>query len=199
MKKLLILSVSLLTLGSTILPGTFGAVAYADSINTEQEGSLREVENGSETQYDNLSELFISGELPENVFIENTPDGPIVTVYEESTENHTFNSKSVQKAAAISRWGSWQYTGIAISTGVLAGAINTALYSGIGVVAATVGLPALAIGGLLNAAQWTKLGNAPGNAVAKLWDKSKNGWVGFYKSSGYDGMGRIVATRYMTK
>ncbi|EOT28458.1 hypothetical protein [Enterococcus saccharolyticus] len=195
MKKLLILGASLLTLGSTVLPGTIGAIAYADDITGNEETTSSIIESGSELNYDDLNSLLNSEELPDNVFIENTPDGPVVVVYEENN----ISSRSIQTAANVMKWGPWTYTNIAVSTGVLAGSINTALYSGIGVVAGTVGLPALAISGLLNAAQWTKLGNAPGNAVAKKWDKNGNGWVGFYKSSGYDGMGRIVATKYMTK
>ena len=115
---------------------------------------------------------------------------PVIVVYE--------NSNRLLRAN-VYKWGAWSYTHIAVSTGVLAGAINAALYSGVGVVASTVGLPALVITGLLNAVGWTKLGSAPGVAVAKKWDTSKNGWVGFYVSKGYDGAGRVVATRYQTR
>ena len=34
--------------------------------------------------------------------------------------------------ANVARWGAWQYTHIALSTGVTAGAINTAYSKGIG-------------------------------------------------------------------
>lgn len=101
--------------------------------------------------------------------------------------------------AAISRWGKTQYTNIAISTGVAANAINTGLYSGLGAVIGTfAGIPMQAIQGLLNGVSWTKRGSKPGAAVAKLWDKNKNGWIGFYYQKGYDTAGRVVATRYST-
>ena len=51
------------------------------------------------------------------------------------------------------------------------------------------------VGWLVAASSWTKLGGAPGVAVANNWDKNGNGWVGFYKSTGYDGARRAVATR----
>lgn len=51
----------------------------------------------------------------------------------------------------------------------------------------------------LTGASWTNLGSSPGNAVAKKWDKNKNGWIGFYKRIGYDGAGRAVATQYKTE
>ncbi|MDV7756622.1 hypothetical protein PSG88_12565, partial [Enterococcus faecium] len=87
--------------------------------------------------------------------------------------------------ANVARWGAWQYTHIALSTGVTAGAINTAYSKGIGSVLGIFGLPGWAIGNLLTAAGWTNYGNSPGNAVARLWDKNHNGWVGFYKRTGY--------------
>ncbi|EOF54264.1 TPA: hypothetical protein QFJ99_001873 [Enterococcus faecium] len=101
--------------------------------------------------------------------------------------------------ANVARWGAWQYTHIALSTGVTAGAINTAYSKGIGSVLGIFGLPGWAIGNLLTAAGWTNYGNSPGNAVARLWDKNHNGWVGFYKRTGYDGAGRAVATAYKTE
>ena len=132
----------------------------------------------------------ISNNSSKEYSIEYEDGKPVIVLYENSSRFLRAN---------VYKWGAWSYTHIAISTGVLAGAINTALYSGVGVVAATVGLPALVITGLLNAAGWTKLGSAPGAAVAKKWDTSKNGWVGFYVSKGYDGAGRVVATRYQTR
>lgn len=50
----------------------------------------------------------------------------------------------------------------------------------------------------LNGASWTKHGSKPGQAVANLWDKNKNGWIGFYYQRGYDGAGRVGVTRYKT-
>lgn len=60
------------------------------------------------------------------------------------------------------------------------------------------GIPTWALQGLLNGASWTKHGSKPGQAVANLWDKNKNGWIGFYYQRGYDGAGRVVVTRYKT-
>lgn len=99
----------------------------------------------------------------------------------------------------ISRWGGWSYTHIAVSTGVAANAINAAFYFGIGGAVGMFGIPGWAIGSLLQTAQWTKLGAAPGKAVAKKWDKNKNGWIGFYKQWGYNAAGKQVASRFTTK
>lgn len=102
----------------------------------------------------------------------------------------------------MARWGKeWHYTHVAVDKNVLAGAINHALYLG---VAATLvpllpAVPAWAIRGLLDGAAWTKRGSAPAEAVANLWDKNKNGWVGFYFQKGYDDAGKVVATRYSTR
>ncbi|WP_230471061.1 hypothetical protein [Enterococcus hirae] len=101
--------------------------------------------------------------------------------------------------ASVSRWGAWQYTNIAVSTGVAANAINAAFYAGAGASIAMFGIPGWAIGGLLTGASWTNLGSAPGVAVARKWDRNKNGWVGFHKRTGYDGAGRAVATQYKTE
>lgn len=130
-----------------------------------------------------------------NYTIEYEEDGPVIIIYEENIQM----ARATASSTSVSKWGAWQYTHIAITTGVLAGAINTAFYTGIGSVAGVIGLPVLAVSGLLNAAQWTKLGSAPGTAVAKKWDTSKNGWVGFYMSKGYNAAGKHVATKYKTK
>lgn len=87
--------------------------------------------------------------------------------------------------ANVARWGAWQYTHIALSTGVTAGAINTAYSKGIGSVLGIFGLPGWAIGNLLTAAGWTNYGNSPGNAVARLWDKNHNG------------LGRLLQTNWL--
>lgn len=131
----------------------------------------------------------------QNYRIEYEEDGPVVVIYEEDITT----ARAAAASTSVYKWGAWEYTHLAVTTGVLAGAINTAFYSGIGVVAGTIGLPVLAVTGLLNAAQWTKLGNAPGAAVAKKWDTSGNGWVGFYMSKGYNAAGKHVATKYKTK
>ena len=190
-KSLKVFKFSLLTalvLG-TVIPGT---TASASESNNEGQTPLWVIENETNPAYDIKQPLIDT--LSENVVIEYTDEGAIVTVYEDNGHNSKSNSISLASTAVYS-WGAWEYTGIAVSTGVLAGAVNTALYSGIGVVAATVGLPAAAVGGLLTASSWTKLGGAPGVAVANNWDKNGNGWVGFYKSTGYDGARRAVATR----
>lgn len=126
-----------------------------------------------------------------------------------NTEDNTSSNSKRKKRSAnppvnmgspiISRWGSWEYTHIAISTGVLSNAINHALYNGIGVSLGMFGIPGWALGGMLDLASWTKRGSKPGDDIAKLWDKNKNGWVGFYVRKGYDAAGRVVATEYSTR
>lgn len=110
----------------------------------------------------------------------------IVTKYETRTR------------ANVSRWGGWTYTNIAVTTGVAANAINAAFYAGVGVSVSMFGIPGWAIGALLTGASWTSLGSSPGNAVAKKWDTSGNGWIGFHMRKGYDAAGRHVATKYKT-
>ncbi|EIP8061576.1 hypothetical protein MGY77_000208 [Enterococcus faecalis] len=179
-----------LILGSTPIV-TAGTNAYANEGTPEQQTSLWDIEDETNPIYDSKTS---NDNLPENVTLEYTEEGPVVTVYEEGTAQRNRIAR-----AAVYRWGGWEYTNIAISTGVLAGAINTGLSVGVGFVAGTIGLPAFAVGGLLTASGWTKLGNAPGAAVAKQWDKNGNGWVGFYYQRGYDAAGRVVATRYKTE
>lgn len=135
---------------------------------------------------DSTNSTFIETNDP-TVIIEKTDEGIVVTKMEITTR------------AAVSRWGGWHYTNIAVSKGVAENAINTALYSGIGsVVGIFGGLPIWALQGQLNGASWTKYGSKPDQAVANLWDKNKNGWIGFYYQRGYDAAGRVVATRYKT-
>ncbi|MCS8594242.1 hypothetical protein, partial [Enterococcus faecium] len=109
------------------------------------------------------------------VIIEKTDEGIVVT------------KMKIKARAAEARWSRWQYTHVAVSKGVATNAINIALYFGIGSVA-----------GIFGGARWTKYGSKPGKAVANLCDKNKNGWIGFYYQRGYDGAGRVVATRYKT-
>ncbi len=130
-------------------------------------------------------------ELEDGVMIEETPDGQIIV-----TKMYT------RFRANVYRWDTkWNYTHVAIGTTVLGNAINAALYSGAGVALVPLlpGIPAWAIYSLLNGASWTNLGSKPGEAVAKKWDKNKNGWVGFYFQKGYDVRGNVVATRYSTQ
>jgi hypothetical protein len=124
------------------------------------------------------------------VIIDDPIEGPIVRKYE--------NTGSISTYAMVSRWGKWEYTKIAVSTGVAAGAINSLFALGIGANFALFGLPGWAIGGLLEAASWTKLGSYPGREVAKFWDKNGNGWIGFYTRKGYDAVGRHTATDHKT-
>lgn len=187
-------AISLITIASLsiLVPNS---VALAAENNQNDQTSLWDIEDDLKVGYDSKTQ---DTSLPENVVVDYDEDGPVIIVLEEGVDASKFLADRIARAT-VYKWGAWSYTNIAISTGVLAGAINSALYAGIGVVAGTIGLPALAIGGLLTASQWTKLGNAPGNAVAKDWDKNGNGWVGFYVSKGYDGAGKVVATRYKTK
>lgn len=131
----------------------------------------------------------------QNFTIEYEEDGPVVIIYEENIKT----ARAAAGSTSVYKWGAWTNTRISVSRGVLAGAINTAFYTGIAGVAGTIGLPVLAVTGLLNSAQWTKLGNAPGTAVAKKWDTNGNGWVEFYMSKGYNAAGKHVATKYKTK
>jgi len=164
--------------------------------NTTQEGqtTLWDIEDETDPSYDKNSN--VDGiEGSDDVVIENTENGIVVTKYEEIKAN---NSDRVKRAAVV-RWGRTEYTNIAVSTGVAANAINTAFYSGIGgVLGIFGGIPGWAIGGLLNGAGWTQRGSKPGQAVANILDKNKNGWIGFYYQRGYDAAGRVVATRYST-
>ena len=175
--------------------GVYAAESDTEESDTEAPTSLWDIEAETNPIYDSTP---LTSNLPENVTVDYTEEGPIVTVYDESADTTKLQSNRVARAA-VSRWGGWEYTNIAISTGVLAGAINTGLSAGVGAVAGIVGLPAKAIGGLLAVSGWTEIGGAPGAAVAKQWDKNGNGWVGFYYQRGYDAAGKVVATRYKTE
>ncbi|WP_317915143.1 hypothetical protein [Enterococcus faecium] len=135
----------------------------------------------------------------ENVVIEYTEDGMVVTKYEDGYSAEDFaNSSDIMTRAAVARWGKKEYTNIAVTTGVAANAINAAFWAGGKASTSMFGIPGWAIGALLTGASWTKKGASPGNAVAKEWDKNGNGWIGFYYQRGYDAAGRVVATRYST-
>ncbi len=133
------------------------------------------------------SQISYEEKLEKKVTIEETKEQGIVVTNGETAD--------------VARWDStWNYTHIAVSTGVLANAINAALYTGIGAtISPLVPIPGWAIHGMLQAASWTKLGSKPGEAVAKQWDTNKNGWVGFYFQNGYDARENVVATRYSTR
>ncbi|MGN8982326.1 hypothetical protein ACTNBL_08320 [Enterococcus villorum] len=122
-----------------------------------------------------------------------------IAVQQNSSGEILVTKMETNVRANVSHCGTWQYTNIAVSTGVAANAINATFYAGAGASVAMFGIPGWAIGGLLTGASWTNLGSAPGSAVAKKWDKNKNGWIGFYKRTGYDGAGRVVATQYKTE
>lgn len=128
-----------------------------------------------------------------------TSEGRVIV--EVTSEGDIIVSKANPFRVTVARWEkNWNYTHIAVTKGVLANAINHALYSGIGAtLSPLVPIPSWAIQALLNGAGWTKRGSAPGEAVANLWDKNKNGWVGFYFQRGYGPSGEVVATRYSTR
>lgn len=170
---------------TTLIPGLS---VYAEQ--KEKDSSSQE-ENVVEVSPKDINGKMESEEL--GTLFETKGDSLIVRHYE--------NPRSMLRASSthIAKWGKWNYTHIAVSRGVAAGAINTAFYMGIGGSIGMFGIPGWAIGGLLTSAQWTKLGSSPGKAVAKKWDKNKNGWIGFYMRWGYDGAGRKVASEYTTK
>ena len=171
------LGIALLTIGSVVLPST--TIVYASE--NSQVVSLNE-SNGTE-----------------NVVIEYTEDGMVVTKYEDGYSAEDFaNYSDIMTRAAVARWGKKEYTNIAVTTGVAANAINAAFWAGGKASTAMFGIPGWAIGALLTGASWTQKGASPGNAVAKEWDKNGNGWIGFYYQRGYDAAGRVVATRYST-
>ncbi|MFV0559287.1 MAG: hypothetical protein ACK5NA_01020 [Enterococcus sp.] len=171
------LGLALLSISSIALPSTTVVYALEDS----QVVSLNE------------------NDATENVVIEDTEDGMVVTKYDNGYSAEDFaDYGDIMTQAAVSRWGKKEYTNIAVTTGVAANAINATFWAGGKASTAMFGIPGWAIGGLLAAASWTKKGSSPGNAVAKLWDKSGNGWIGFYYQRGYNAAGKVVATRYST-
>lgn len=199
MKKIVLSLLAGSMLASYVLPTYVSASGFSEDDSSEvnsKEGIVLENDiQDDEPVINDNGENFDDIINSQNYTIEYEEDGPVVVIYEE-------NIKIARAAAAstsVYRWGAWEYTHLAVTTGVLAGAINTAFYTGIGGVAGTIGLPVIAVTGLLNAAQWTKLGNAPGAAVAKKWDTSGNGWVEFHMSKGYNAAGKHVATKYKTK
>lgn len=178
-KKITIISVSLMSILSILFSVVSPITTYASEIvkKSEETSITKEFEN-----------LVTNAELEPGVSIEIDEDGGIIVTKQEGLAR-----------ASVAKWGGWTYTNIAVSTGVAANAINAAFYAGLGASVAMFGIPGWAIAGLLTGFGWTNLGASPGNAVAKKWDSSGNGWVGFYISKGYDGSGKHVATRYKTK
>lgn len=135
----------------------------------------------------------------DNIIVYQDSDGSIVV---RKYEDENYNSKSLTARASstyISKWGQWNYLNFAVTTGVAAGAINSAFYGGGSVAISMFGIPGWAIAGLVGVANWTEFGSAPGKAIANKWDKNKNGWVGFYMRRGYNSLGKHVATEYKTK
>ncbi|MGX7164641.1 hypothetical protein [Enterococcus massiliensis] len=176
-KKIMIASMSLMSVLALVSPGAvYAAEVVKDSSKISDVQEVNNFENGN------------IAELESGVSVEIDEDSGIIVTKHEGMER-----------ANVSKWGAWTYTNIAVTTGVAANAINAAFYAGLGASVAMFGIPGWAIGGLLTGASWTNLGSSPGRAVAKKWDTSGNGWIGFYMSKGYDGAGRHVATRYKTK
>jgi len=145
----------------------------------------------SETENVNSSESTVVTEDPNAL-------EPGTSVYQDEDGSFVVIKMESKARANVYRWGKWTYLNIAVSRGVAANAINAAFWGGGKAATSMFGIPGWAIAGLLTGASWTKKGSSPGNAVAKLWDKNNNGWIGFYKSNGYDAAGRVVATRYKT-
>jgi hypothetical protein len=110
MKKI-VLGLAFLIVGSIVLPSTTSV--YAASSDASNQEVI----------------------LPENVVIENTENGDMVTKYEDgySAEDFAGDSTEVVEGivayAAVSRWGKLEYTNIAVTTGVAANAINAAYWA----------------------------------------------------------------------
>lgn len=169
---------------STVIFTSFAPTAFASDKEKMENDNTTQIQNGEDGSIIDSDYSKESEELEVNMEVD---DDLIVQKYDGLAR------------AKVVKWGKWSYTHIAVSTGVAAGAINTLFYMGLGGSVGMFGIPGWAIGGLLTGAQWTKLGSKPGKAVARKWDKNKNGWIGFYKRWGYDGAGRRVASSYTTK
>lgn len=193
MKKQIKVTSLALLLGTILSLVTPSVMVLSAENEADSQTTLWDIEDETNPGHDEVNNGDIVQDN-EDVIVENTENGIVVTKYEKVKDNNSGRFKR----ANVSRWGAWEYTHIAISKGVLTGIINTGLSKGVGFVASSIGLPGWAIGNLLTAAGWTNKGNAPGKAVAELWDKNKNGWVAFYYQRGYDAAGRVVATRYKT-
>lgn len=193
MKKQIKVTSLALLLGTILSLVTPSVMVLSAENEADSQTTLWDIEDETNPGHDEVNNGDIVQDN-EDVIVENTENGIVVTKYEEVEEN---NSGRV-KRAAVSRWGKTEYTNIAVTTGVAANAINAAFWGGGKASTAMFGIPGWAIGALLGAASWTKKGDSPGNAVAKLWDKNGNGWIAFYYQRGYDAAGRVVATRYST-
>ncbi|MBM6742017.1 MULTISPECIES: hypothetical protein [Enterococcus] len=178
MKKLFIVSLLVLVLGGTI---SSGVVAVATEVDNQGQNTVTDKDNDLE-----------------NIVVYKDEDGSTVV---RKYEDEYYNSPTTfaRASTSVTKWGSWQYTNIAVSTGVLANAINAAFYAGGAAAISMFGIPGWAIAGLLGVTSWTEFGSAPGREIAKKWDTNKNGWVGFYMRKGYNANGKHVATEYKTK
>ena len=78
-----------------------GTNVYADERIPEQQTSLWDIEEETNPIYDTKPS---NDNLPENVTLEYTEEGPIVTVYEEGT-----TPKNRVARAAVYRWGGWEW------------------------------------------------------------------------------------------
>lgn len=182
----------LMALGIFVGAGTSVYASETNDTGQIEQTTLWDVEEDNNVEYD---AKVIESNDHEDVVVFNSDDGPVVRKYEKIEDQETGRVKR----ASVARWGNWEYTNIAVTTGVLANAINAAFYAGGAAAISMFGIPGWAIAGLLGVTSWTEFGSAPGREIAKKWDKNGNGWVGFYMRKGYDGAGRHVATDYSTR
>lgn len=137
MKKLLILSVSLLTLGSTILPGTLGAAAYADeSISVSKdsgqnisnfdyspkqlsEEAVEVLTNELASKYPTLSKEY----LREGIYKQRRGDYSLEPIQEKGM----LAARSSWQGITVNQMGAAIDTAIAVALGVGTGGLATAL------------------------------------------------------------------------
>jgi hypothetical protein len=137
LKKLLILSVSLLTLGSTILPGTLGAVAYADeSISVSKdpgsnisnfdyspkqlsEEAVEVLTNELASKYPTLSKEY----LREGIYKQMRGDYSLEPIQEKGM----LAARSSWQGITVNQMGAAIDTAIAVALGVGTGGLATAL------------------------------------------------------------------------
>lgn len=171
-KKVYLSLIGLFLLVTVVTFSSFSTNVSADEISVSQDASFE----------------IIPSDDP-NVIIQKFEDGRILVTKLEPI---------AMSRANVYRWGPLKYTHIALSTGVVTNIINGGITGGMGFVLGSFGIPAWAVRGLLAGVGVTSIVGKPGAAVANLWDKNKNGWVGFYFREGFDGLGRVVATQYST-
>lgn len=137
MKKLLILSVSLLTLGSTILPGTLEAVAYADegiSVSKDfgqnisnfdyspkqlSEEAVKVLTNELASKYPTLSKEY----LREGIYKQMRGDYSLEPIQEKGM----LAARSSWQGITVNQMGAAIDTAIAVTLGVGIGGLATAL------------------------------------------------------------------------